>query len=133
MAKVVSEVGKIDILIINASYVHNADPVAHLSAEQLAESFRVNVVTPFTFIDAIMGAPSEKRSEDLKIIHISTALAHTHIPILSGYGASKAAFNHLICHMAAQWGDQGVSAFNLHPGLFYTSITKMSRREDEIP
>ena len=131
LAEIVKEVGRIDVFVSAAAYVHDAGPTSQLSVDQIAECFRVNAVAPFAIISAILRERDD--NDDLKIIYISSALSHTHIPILSGYAASKAAFNHLIEHFAAEWAGRGVCAFNLHPGLFYTEMTKRSRRPDEMP
>jgi NAD(P)-dependent dehydrogenase (short-subunit alcohol dehydrogenase family) len=52
VSKVVQELGRVDILVNNASVQHYCDDVTNISPEQLTETFTTNVFGYFYFAQA---------------------------------------------------------------------------------
>ncbi|KAI7092147.1 hypothetical protein KC356_g50 [Hortaea werneckii] len=62
MKQIFDEVGQIDILVLNAAYIHDLGPTVQVQEDQMQESFDANVIAQWklvkAFIDLAMPDPS---------------------------------------------------------------------------
>lgn len=108
--------GRIDVLVNNASTV-GASPMPALAEYPLAtfeDVFRVNVTAPLTLIQLVLPQMRE-RGEGL-IVNVTSDAGVEAYAGWGGYGASKAALEHLSRVLAAEIEDTGVRVYVFDPG-----------------
>src|SRR5438445_5379657 len=115
-------VGEVDLLVHNASEL-GAVPLrllADTACEDLERVLAVNLVGPFRLTKALVG-PMLLRGRGL-VVHVSSDAATTAYPRWGGYGASKAALDHLARIWAAELEGTGVRFFGVDPGEMDTEM-----------
>lgn len=115
--------GRLDLLINNASTL-GASPQPHLldyPIEAIHQIFHTNVIAPLSLIQKIQ----KWLRPNSKIINISSDAAVAAYPGWGGYGASKAALDHLSAIMAQEqpdwniyWVDPGDMRTQMHQEAF---------------
>jgi NAD(P)-dependent dehydrogenase (short-subunit alcohol dehydrogenase family) len=113
-------VGAIDILVHDASTL-GPTPLPLLldtECEDLERIFQVNVIGPFRLTRALAGAMALRAAG--VIVHISSDAGVEAYPRWGGYGASKAALDHLSRTWAAEL--EGVRVFSVDPGEMDTAM-----------
>jgi NAD(P)-dependent dehydrogenase (short-subunit alcohol dehydrogenase family) len=113
-------VGAIDVLVHNASTL-GPTPMPLLldtECEDLERIFQVNVIGPFRLSKALAGAMAVRGSG--VIVHVSSDAGACAYPRWGGYGASKAALDHMSRTLAAELA--GVRVFSVDPGEMDTAM-----------
>jgi NAD(P)-dependent dehydrogenase (short-subunit alcohol dehydrogenase family) len=113
-------VGAIDVLVHNASTL-GPTPLPFLldtECEDLERIFQVNVIGPFRLSKALAGAMAVRGSG--VIVHVSSDAGIEAYPRWGGYGASKAALDHMSRTWAAELA--GVRVFSVDPGEMDTAM-----------
>lgn len=135
--RVLSSVGEIDILVLNAGHMHPPGPAVNISANDLATDFEINVLGPMNLINAFAASPSRG---ERTMIHVSSAGAYLERPGLAGYNASKLAMSHMMRMISGENAgkagtDQSIRAFTFHPALAYTPMAAnvLGLKEDSMP
>ena len=133
MKQIFDEVGQIDILVLNAAYIHDFGPTVQLQEEQMQESFDTNVIAQWRLVKAFMDLPTPS-SGTKTVINISTAGIHLALPHQAAYISSKAAFVQLCQHLASEHTPKdGFRIFSMHPGAIYTpAVAKNMGRHDVL-
>jgi NAD(P)-dependent dehydrogenase (short-subunit alcohol dehydrogenase family) len=112
--------GAIDILVHNASTLGNIPMPLLLDTEceDLERIFQVNVIGPFRLSKALAGAMAVRGAG--VIVHVSSDAATEAYPTWGGYGASKAALD----HMSRTWAAElpGVRVLSIDPGEMDTAM-----------
>ncbi|MBI3965915.1 MAG: SDR family oxidoreductase [Chloroflexi bacterium] len=114
--------GPVDILINNASSL-GPSPMPLLEAyplDALHDVLRVNVVAPLHLAQLVL--PEMKARGDGLILNVSSDAAVEAYPTWGGYGASKAALEHLSRVLAAELEGTGVRVFVVDPGDMNTRM-----------
>lgn len=114
--------GRIDVLINNASTL-GASPMPPLEAldpEILEEIFRINVTAPLRVIQLVL--PQMKARGSGVIINVTSDAAVEAYAGWGGYGASKAALEHLTRILAAELAGTGVRTYIVDPGEMNTRM-----------
>jgi NAD(P)-dependent dehydrogenase (short-subunit alcohol dehydrogenase family) len=118
------ELGGVDLLVNNASALGAEPlvPLAELSPEGLREALEVNVVAPLALVQAVLPALREAGGA---VLNVSSDAAVEAYPTWGGYGASKAALDHLSAVLAVEepllrvwWVDPG----DLRTGLYAAAV-----------
>lgn len=114
--------GSIDILINNASTV-GPSPMPALAAypiADLATVFDVNVFAPLRLVQLLL-AEMQRQGSGV-VINISSDAGVEAYPGWGGYGASKAALEHLTRVLAAEVEGSGVRVYIVDPGDMDTEM-----------
>lgn len=114
--------GRLDVLINNAGDF-TVTKAARQQSEALAALFDVNLVA-VAHACRLCHAHMRAAGQGGSIINVSSVLAHRPMKGLAGYGASKAALEHLTRSLALEWARDGVRVNNLAPGWFPTQMTE---------
>jgi short-subunit dehydrogenase len=114
--------GHIDVLINNASTI-GPSPMPSLDAyplDALAEVFRVNTIAPLHLIQRVL--PSMQSRGAGVIVNVTSDAAIQAYPTWGGYGASKAALEHLSRVLAAELEGSGIRVYTVDPGDMNTQM-----------
>jgi short-subunit dehydrogenase len=114
--------GQIDILINNASTIGPSPmpPLAGYPLDALAAVFSTNVLAPLRLIQATL--PDMLSSGGGTIVNISSDAAVQAYPSWGGYGASKAALEHLSRVLAVELEGTGIRVYVVDPGDMDTEM-----------
>jgi NAD(P)-dependent dehydrogenase (short-subunit alcohol dehydrogenase family) len=119
---------RLDVLINNASTLGRSPlPAAReLEIDTLDRLWAVNVVAPLALIQAAwpMLAPAGV------VIDVSSDAAVEHYPAWGGYGASKAALDHLTLTLAAE--EPSIRAYAVDPGDMRTAMHQAAFPGEDI-
>jgi NAD(P)-dependent dehydrogenase (short-subunit alcohol dehydrogenase family) len=89
----------------------------------------VNLVGAFAMTRAAASALSERPG---CVVNVASALGVAGSPLLSAYGASKAALMHLTRTLAREWAVRGVRVNAICPGYVSTDLTAKMLANEEI-
>ncbi|KAI7162400.1 hypothetical protein KC349_g2000 [Hortaea werneckii] len=133
MKQIFNEVGQIDILVLNAAYIHDFGPTIQIQDEQMQASFGTNVIAQWKLVKTFMGLPTPS-SGTKTVINISTAGIHLALPHQAAYISSKAAFAQLCQHLASEHTPKdGFRIFSMHPGAIYTPTVAKKMGQKDVP
>ncbi len=114
--------GQIDILVNNASALGPSPmpPLADLSPSALWSILRVNVLAPHALARLVLPPMRARRSGI--IVNVTSDAGVEAYPGWGGYGASKAALEHLSRVLAAELDGSGVRVYVVDPGDMNTQM-----------
>jgi NAD(P)-dependent dehydrogenase (short-subunit alcohol dehydrogenase family) len=114
--------GRVDILVNNASTI-GPSPMPALEAyppEALAEVFAVNVLAPLRLVQRVL--PGMRARGQGLILNVTSDAGVEAYAGWGGYGASKAALEHLSRVLAAELEGSGVRVYVVDPGDMNTQM-----------
>jgi len=114
--------GRIDVLINNASEL-GPSPMPQLEAypwDALLRVFRINAVAPLHLVQLVL--PQMKARGEGVIINVTSDAGVQAYPGWGGYGASKAALEHLSRVLAAELEGTGIRVYVVDPGDMNTQM-----------
>ncbi|KAI4201499.1 MAG: hypothetical protein LQ348_001636 [Seirophora lacunosa] len=114
------ELGKLDILVNNAGVIESLTKIADTDPDEWWRIWEVNIRGTYLVTRAFL--PLMLKGGDKQIVNVNSIGAHVVIPGLSAYQPGKLAqarFTEFVC---AEYQDQGVLAFCMHPGNVLTDI-----------
>jgi NAD(P)-dependent dehydrogenase (short-subunit alcohol dehydrogenase family) len=120
LAAAAVELGRLDLVVNNASTL-GASPlplVADLSPDTLRRVVEVNTVAPLALVSETL--PLLRQSPDPRILNITSDASVEHYPSWGGYGASKAALDHLSATLAEE--ESGIRVWAVDPGDMRTEM-----------
>ena len=122
VARGIGRFGRIDALINNASELGPSPMPAldSLSWEAMERILRVNVVAPLHLIQLVL--PGMRERAQGAIVNITSDAGVNAYPGWGGYGASKAALEHLSRTLAGELDDSGVRVLVVDPGDMNTAM-----------
>ncbi|WP_434381809.1 SDR family oxidoreductase [Melittangium boletus] len=128
--------GGLDVLVNNAG-LGLYGPVEGFSEAQLRRVFEVNFFALVRVTQAALPL-LRARAPGAQIINVSSVLGHRGLPLLGGYGASKAAVNLLTESLRAELAAEGIRVLLVSPGLTETEFRDARLhaegwRQDTIP
>jgi NAD(P)-dependent dehydrogenase (short-subunit alcohol dehydrogenase family) len=124
--------GHIDILVNNASTV-GPSPMPTLEAyplRALTEVFAVNALAPLQLIQLVL--PHMRSLGDGVIVNITSDAAIQAYPGWGGYGASKAALEHLSRVLAAELDGSGIRVYTVDPGDMNTQMHQEAEPGEDL-
>lgn len=124
---VLEHFGRIDVLVNNAIY-QGADinaPFMALDVDGLQRMFQGYVVAPVLLTQCLL--PAMLAQGGGTVINVSSGAGESDPPVAAGkggwgyaYGAGKAAVSRLSGVLAAEFGERGIRAYTLNPGVVAT-------------
>ncbi len=128
--------GGLDVLVNNAG-LGLYGPIEGFSEAQLRQVFEINF---FGLVRVTRAALPllRKRAPGSQVVNVSSVLGHRGLPLLGGYGASKAAVNLLTESLRAELAAEGISVLLVSPGLTETEfrdsrLNAEGWKQDAIP
>src|SRR5579859_1194257 len=124
--------GRIDVLINNASELGPSPlpELEHYSLEALETVFRVNVLAPLHLIQLVL--PGMRQRGGGLIVNLSSDAAVEPYPTWGGYGASKAALDHLSRVLAAELDGTGIRVHAIDPGDMNTEMHQRAEPGEDL-
>ena len=118
--------GRIDVLVNNASEL-GPSPMPALEAypwRELERVFRINVLAPLHLTQLVL--PGMKERGEGVVINVSSDAGVEAYPGWGGYGASKAALEHISRTLAAELDGTGVRVYAVDPGDMNTDMHRLA-------
>lgn len=118
--------GQVDVLVNNASEI-GLSPMPPLEAypwETLLRLFRINAVAPLHLTQLLL--PQMKARGEGVIINVTSDAGVQAYPGWGGYGASKAALEHLSLVLGAELKPSGVRVYIVDPGDMNTEMHRQA-------
>lgn len=112
--------GKIDILINNASVTHDLKTIEHVSEEDVSYCFQNNVFSAFNTIRHTL--PIMKSQGRGMIINVSSRCGRRAVPRLSAYCASKFAVRGITEAVAKEVQGTGIKSISISPAGIHTQM-----------
>src|SRR5690606_308666 len=108
-------------------------PTPELSSEQLQHCFDINVRPLQRIVRRLVSSDeSAAMGKGGRIIALSSSGARRAIPLYSAVGASKAAREAMIRHMALELGSRGITANVVSPGIVDTKALRAFPHRQEL-
>ncbi|MEQ1548110.1 MAG: SDR family NAD(P)-dependent oxidoreductase [Chakrabartia sp.] len=117
----------LDILVLNAAMLGTLAPVQHLDAKEFAQVFTLNVSAQQTLIaafDAML-----RRSEDARVIGVTSSVGAVPRAYWGAYGASKAAFETLL----GAYAQENITIGRIKVAIVDPGATATKMRERAYP
>src|SRR3954452_2605392 len=118
IAKAVSEMGGIDILVINAAHQATFKSIEDISDEEWELTFKVNIHAMFYLSKAVV--PHMKSGS--AIINTASINADTPNPTLLAYATTKGAIQNFTAGLAQLLEEKGIRAKCVAPGPIWTPL-----------
>jgi NAD(P)-dependent dehydrogenase (short-subunit alcohol dehydrogenase family) len=126
VAQGLARFGHIDALINNASEL-GPSPMPELAAldwEAFERILRVNVIAPLHLVQLVL--PQMRERDAGTIVNISSDAGINAYPSWGGYGASKAALEHVSRTLNAELEDTGIRVLAVDPGDMNTTMHQLA-------
>lgn len=133
--------GRLDILVNNAGYLEKAIPIIDSDPDEWWKTWAVvsyddhrsnvhdedanaqqNIRGPYLMTRSFL--PLMLRGGDKQVVNLSSIGAHRVRPGMSGYLTGKMAIVRFSEFINAEYGEQGVVAFSVHPGSIMTDLAR---------
>ena len=114
--------GQIDVLINNASELGPSPmpELERLEPQAFVDTLNVNVVAPLRLIQLVL--PGMRARREGLIVNVTSDAGVQAYPTWGGYGASKAALEHLSRVLAAEVEGTGIRVYVVDPGDMDTAM-----------
>lgn len=132
---VVQEVGKIDILVLNAGSMPTLTDVLDAKPAEVESTFATNVFGPINLIKAFHALPNDDKTDPRTILYTSTAGITAPMPKTGIYNASKIAMTFIMRCIDVEAGATGLRTFAFHPAIAFTPMARdvLGWKEGQVP
>jgi 2-deoxy-D-gluconate 3-dehydrogenase len=120
--RAVAELGGIDILVNNAGGSKFMAPLVMTREDGWEKGLRLNLDSVFWFCKAV--GPHLLGQSSGSVINIASIAGVGSSPLLTFYGAAKAAVINLTKSLSIEWGESGVRVNAIAPGWIKTDLNK---------
>jgi NAD(P)-dependent dehydrogenase (short-subunit alcohol dehydrogenase family) len=128
IAKAVSEMGGIDILVNNAAHQATFKSIEEISDEEWELTFKVNIHAMFYLTKAAV--PHMKSGSC--IINTASINSDTPNPTLLAYATTKGAIHNFTAGLAQMLADKGIRANAVAPGPIWTPLIPSTMSGDAV-
>lgn len=130
VATVEKALGGIDLLVNNAGVIESVEEgFAETDVEETWRVVEVNVRGPMLVTHAVLPGMLARGSG--RIVNVNSGSAYRAMTNYTGYAVSKGALSRFTMQLATQYGDRGVFAFDVAPGVVATQMTASMPVHDE--
>ncbi|MGH3414228.1 MAG: SDR family NAD(P)-dependent oxidoreductase [Marmoricola sp.] len=126
LRRTVERLGRLDLLVNNASELGPMRPLADAPSYALADVFATNVEAPLELTRSLLPL---LRDGDGVLVSVSSDAAVEHYPTWGLYGASKAALDHLTLTVGEE---TGLTAYAVDPGDMRTAMHQQAFPGEDI-
>ena len=126
LAEAVRRLGRLDLLVHNASELGPMLPLADVLPDQLAAVLATNVQAPLRLTQQVL---PQLRASGGVLVGISSDAAVEHYPTWGTYAASKAALDHMILTLAAE---NRLRGYAVDPGDLRTAMHQRAFPGEDI-
>ena len=126
LADAVRRLGRLDLLVHNASELGPMLPLADVLSDQFAEVLATNVLAPLWLTQRLL---PQLRASGGVVVGISSDAAVEHYPRWGTYAASKAALDHMVLTLAAE---NGLRGYAVDPGDLRTDMHQRAFPGEDI-
>ncbi|MCJ1302865.1 hypothetical protein MMC08_005670 [Hypocenomyce scalaris] len=112
--------GRLDILVNNAGYLEDFKPIAESDPDEWWYTWTINMRGPYLVTRAFL--PLLLEGGEKTIVNVSSIGAHATRLGASSYQTSKFALLRFTEFTMAEYGEQGMLAFAIHPGGVMTEL-----------
>ncbi|CAK4012834.1 NAD-P-binding [Lecanosticta acicola] len=116
--------GRLDILVNNAGYLEPFVPLAESNVDEWWRVWEVNIKGVYLVTRALIPLTLKTHDSLRTILNVSSIGAHILMPGASGYQMGKLAILRLGEFLSADYADQGLISFGIHPGAVPTELAK---------
>ena len=120
IAKVISQLGGIDILINNAGTILPIGLIHEIKPEEWSNVIDTNLKSVFYTINSVL--PKMIKNGEGTILNVSSGAAHNPLPAWSHYCSSKAGAAMLTQCLHTEYNEFGIRALGLSPGTVATQM-----------
>lgn len=113
--------GDVDVLVNNANIPFATKPLADLSWDEFNDKLTAELKAAFTCSKAVL--PGMVESGGGRLIYISSGLSESPQEGFAAHGTAKSGLNAFAKYVAEEYGDDGVRANVVSPGLVETDAT----------
>ena len=117
---IVARFGRLDILVHNAGALGTLTPVAHITPRDWADVVGVNLTASWRLIRSC--DPPLRGSDAGRAVFVTSGAAQRPRPYWGGYGATKAALDHLVLSWAQEVGSSPLKVTLFSPGAVATRM-----------
>ncbi|XXM73912.1 SDR family oxidoreductase [Lysinibacillus sphaericus] len=126
--KVISQFGRLDVLVNNAAEQHPQDGLENISSEQLERTFRTNVFSMFHLTKAAL--PHLKKGAS--IINTASITAYKGNKDLIDYSSTKGAIVSFTRSLAENIASKGIRVNGVAPGPIWTPLIPSTFSSDKV-
>jgi NAD(P)-dependent dehydrogenase (short-subunit alcohol dehydrogenase family) len=128
LVEAVAELGGLDLLVLGSSTLGPLPmrPLSQYEPEEIGTVFRANAGAPGSLMIALT---DQLNRRDGVVVGISSDAAVQHYETWGGYGASKAALDHLVLTFAAE---TGLTTYAVDPGDMRTPMHQDAFPDEDI-
>ena len=130
VAETVAALGRLDILVNNAGGNSFSVPVSSMRLSGWSKTMVLNVESTVALIQQAL--PHLAESEHGAIVNVGSVAGLRGAPLMSHYGAAKAAIASLTRSVAIEAAHQGVRVNSLVPGWIETDLTDFMRQDEGV-
>jgi NAD(P)-dependent dehydrogenase (short-subunit alcohol dehydrogenase family) len=127
ISQIVSEKGRIDVLVNNAGY-GLFSPIEDVTLGQVKEQFETNFFGAIRVMHAVM--PIMRRQRSGTIVNISSLAGRVGIPVFSAYAATKFALEGLSESIRYELKEWGINIVIIEPGVIKTNAFENLKTAD---
>ena len=121
----IRELGRLDIVVNNAGGNSFSSPVVGMRFSGWEKTQKLNVDSTVHMLQAVGPTLLEQKSGS--VINVASVAGMRGAPLMSHYGAAKAAIMSLTRSVAVEWAWAGVRVNTLLPGWIETDLTEFLR------
>ncbi|TIA46257.1 NAD-P-binding protein [Aureobasidium pullulans] len=124
-----SEFGGLDFLFNNAGYLEDFKKIAESDPDEWWKTQEVNIKGPYLVARAFIPVLLDTKDGDKTIINTSSIGAHFIMPGASSYQSTKLSLLRLGEFIQAEYADQGILCYGIHPGGVMTELASRMPKE----
>ncbi|THY93250.1 NAD-P-binding protein [Aureobasidium pullulans] len=124
-----SEFGGLDFLFNNAGYLEDFKKIAESDPDEWWKTQEVNIKGPYLVARAFIPVLLDTKDGDKTIINTSSIGAHVIMPGASSYQSTKLSLLRLGEFIQAEYADQGILCYGIHPGGVMTELASRMPKE----
>ncbi|KAL9084004.1 MAG: hypothetical protein Q9165_008280 [Trypethelium subeluteriae] len=128
--RVQQEFGKLDILVNNAGYLGKFLPIVEGDSDDWWTNYEVNIKGIYLMSRAFI--PLLLKSELKTVVNLTSGGALLALRGASGYQSSKFAMLRFSEFLVADYGEQGLLAYSVHPGGVATDLARNMPKEAQM-